>query len=487
MKFHRLLLLLSLLTLVVLPRLPVRAARAGAPDFAAIDEYAQALMKAANIPGLAIGIVQNGEVVHTAGFGKADLTGRPVTAQTPFIIGSVSKGFTALAVMQLVEQGKINLDAPVQAYLPWFMLADTEAAAQITIRMLLNQNSGLGYNDGTRPLWDRPGEFTLEARLRQLSDLPLRRAPGTDFEYSNLNYMLLGAVVEAASGQTYLEYVQAHIFTPLEMTGHFSAWGPAAPYRWWFGLPIAVDAPYLTDALPAGFLIASTEDMSRYLAFQQTGQPEILSADGLAAMHENCIPSGSGNAYCFGWVRGPFGSMDGILFHEGAAEGYYSIVALDPASGWGVVALSNINNMLTAPAKDIAAGILDHLANGAPLTVSHKFWQTYAVMDIVVLALTGLMVWSLTRLPRWSRKLAGKRPRGFGGWTGKLALPILSELILPFIVWVFLPGGAGFPMWKVMGIFQPDLTAWIFLMCALFILRGLLRGGLAFAALRKRG
>ncbi len=457
------------------------------PDFAALDAYVAAQARAANLPGLAIGIVRDGEVVHTAGFGRADRSGAPVTPQTPFVIGSVSKGFTALAILQLAEQGKIDLDAPIQTYLPWFTLADPQAASQITLRHLLNQNSGLGYNDSTRPMWDRPGEFTLEARLRQLSDLSLRRAPGTDFEYSNYNYMLLGAVVEAVSGQTYGEYVAEHIFTPLGMESAAAspeqAQGLAAPHRWWFGLPAPVEAPYLADALPAGFLIASAEDMARYLAFQQSGNPALLSPESLAALHESCLPSGGGNEYCFGWVRGPFGER-AALYHEGAAQGYYSVIALDPASGWGVVVLANVNGMIAAPPKDIAIALLDHLADGTPLTVSRRFGLTYAIVDLLLLALTGLMVFSLVRLPRAVRKSLAQRPRGFGGWAGKVALPILSEFILPYVVWVFLPQGAGFPMWKVFSIFQPDLVAWVFLMAGLFVLRGLLRAGLTFATLK---
>lgn len=464
------------------------ASRSAATDFAALDAYVAAQARAANIPGLAIGIVRDGEVVHAAGFGRADRAGTPVSAQTPFVIGSVSKGFTALAILQLAEQGRLDLDAPVQTYLPWFTLADPQAAARITLRHLLNQNSGLGYNDSTRPMWDRPGQFTLEERLRQLSDLTLRRAPGTDFEYSNYNYMLLGAVIEAVTGQTYGEYIETQVFAPLGMNTSAAspeqAAGLAAPHRWWFGFPAPVEAPFLADALPAGFLLSSAEDMARYLAFQQTGQPEILSADGLTALHESCIPSGGGNEYCFGWVRGPFGERT-ALYHEGAAQGYYSVVALDPQSGWGVVVLSNVNGMIAAPPKDIAIALLDHLADGAPLTVSRRFGLTYAVVDVIVLALTGLMVFSLVRLPRWKQTLAANRPRGFGGWTGKVVLPILSEFILPYVAWVFLPQGAGFPMWKVFYIFQPDLTAWVFLMAGLFVVRGLLRTGLAVATLKK--
>jgi len=108
-------------------------------DFAAIDAYVTEQMNHLGIPGMALGVVQDGQITHLHGFRMADSSGRAVTPQTPFYIGSVTKSFTALAVLQLVEAGKINLDAPVQKYLPWFELADKDASAKITVRNLLNQ------------------------------------------------------------------------------------------------------------------------------------------------------------------------------------------------------------------------------------------------------------------------------------------------------------------------------------------------------------
>ncbi|MFN2220992.1 MAG: serine hydrolase domain-containing protein, partial [Candidatus Promineifilaceae bacterium] len=119
-----------------------------AADFSNIDAYVLDQMNSLDIPGLALGIVQDGQIVHLQGFGAADSTGRAVTPQTPFNIGSVTKSFTALAVMQLVEAGKIDLDAPAQQYLPWFKLADEATTAEITVRHLLNQTTGISERDG---------------------------------------------------------------------------------------------------------------------------------------------------------------------------------------------------------------------------------------------------------------------------------------------------------------------------------------------------
>jgi len=112
------------------------------PDFAAIDAYVESQMRDLRIPGLALGIAKGDRIVHLKGFGVADPSGRAVTPQTPFHIASISKSFTALAVMQLVEAGALDLDAPVQRYLPAFRVADPDAAARITVRQLMTQTSG---------------------------------------------------------------------------------------------------------------------------------------------------------------------------------------------------------------------------------------------------------------------------------------------------------------------------------------------------------
>src|SRR5438270_6307877 len=111
-------------------------------NFTAIDNYITSQIQADHIPGLALGIVQGKNVLHLRGFGNADSTDRPVTPTTPFIMGSISKSFTALATMQLVEQGKLALDIPINHYLPWFNVGHSPDSNKITIRNLLNQVSG---------------------------------------------------------------------------------------------------------------------------------------------------------------------------------------------------------------------------------------------------------------------------------------------------------------------------------------------------------
>jgi len=182
-----LLLMMIGLTLMLVPAIgSVKASptQQGETDFAAIDAYVDTQLNDLGIPGIALGIVQGDQIVHLQGFGFADSSGRKITPQTPFYIGSVTKSFTALAVMQLVEAGKIDLDAPVQTYLPWFELADKAASAKITVRHLLNQTTGISTIDGNR-FWN--SQLGLEETVRGLKTIQLTQPVGTTFQYSNTN------------------------------------------------------------------------------------------------------------------------------------------------------------------------------------------------------------------------------------------------------------------------------------------------------------
>jgi CubicO group peptidase (beta-lactamase class C family) len=183
-----------------------------------IDAFVHERMESLNIPGAALAIVREGEIVHLAGYGVANEAGDPVTPQTPFLLASLSKPVTAVAVMQLAEAGQIELDAPIQQYLPW-LLPDTP----ITVRHLLHQTSGLDETEGYRRNLEPDAPNALAASIQRLADAELNNPPGTTFEYSNSNYDVLGLLIETVTGQPYPDYIQAHIFTPLAMNNSFTS------------------------------------------------------------------------------------------------------------------------------------------------------------------------------------------------------------------------------------------------------------------------
>ena len=223
----------------------MRSPSAAEADFAAVDAYLEEQRQALDIPGMAVAIVQGDQVAHLGSYGEADSDGRPVTPQTPFQIGSTTKSFTALAVMQLVEAGLVELDAPVQTYLPWFRVADEAASAQITIRHLLNQTSGLSTATGRDEFAASDlSDQAIENSVRALADVELTAAPGATYQYCNTNFTIAGLVVQVVSGQSYESYMQAHIFDPLEMRHSFTAQEPAEQdglatgYVTFLGIPV---------------------------------------------------------------------------------------------------------------------------------------------------------------------------------------------------------------------------------------------------------
>lgn len=187
----------------------IGAATAAVPtDFKALDAYLQSELQRAGIPGGALVVVSGNRIVHVQGYGVSGPEGLKPTADTVFQIGSNSKSFTALAVMQLVEAGKLQLDAPVQRYLPWFRIADPQTSTQMTLRHLLNQTSGFSHLEGQVDFANTyAGADAMERRVRRLADARLASAPGQRFGYSNINFVVLGCVIEAVTGAPYATYM----------------------------------------------------------------------------------------------------------------------------------------------------------------------------------------------------------------------------------------------------------------------------------------
>jgi CubicO group peptidase (beta-lactamase class C family) len=172
----------------------------------ALDEYLQSQADAQRVPGLVfVRVDAEHEDIRTYGQG--------VTPQTRFYIGSLSKAMTAVAVMQLVDQGLIDLDAPIQAYIPTFTTQDAEKASRITVRHLLNHTSGLADQGYTRD----DGETNLAKLAASLASARHTAEAGAAFAYFNSNYDVLGHLIEVVTGESYADYLRANLFDPLEM------------------------------------------------------------------------------------------------------------------------------------------------------------------------------------------------------------------------------------------------------------------------------
>jgi CubicO group peptidase (beta-lactamase class C family) len=466
-------------------------------SFNEVDIFIEAQMKRLNIPGAALAIVDGNQIVHLRGFGRARPAGEAPSPVTPFFIGSLTKSFTALAVMQLVEAGKVELDAPVQCYLPWFRVADAQASAQMTVRHLLNQTSGLPELPGELALFDfDDNPDASERQARALSTLKLTHPAGSTCEYSNLNYNLLGLVIEAASGESYAAYIQNHIFGPLEMSHSYTSQavarqnGLAMGHRYWFAQPFpAPNMPIPRGSLPSGQLISSAEDIARYLIAHLNGgryaDVQILSEAGIDELHHGVaeyIKWGvSAGQYGMGWFITDAGQAQ-TIWHAGNVPDFSAYMALLPAQKKGMVLLVNADHYGLPPIMaEVGSGVAALLAGQQPAPIRLGFipWVMRLLPLIPLLQIVGVFA-TLRSLRRW-RQNPALCPSLERMWGRHILLPLIPNLSFVAILVFLLTRG----ILRFMLLFMPDLS-WITLICGGFAgLWACLRTGLILRTLRK--
>jgi CubicO group peptidase (beta-lactamase class C family) len=482
---------------------PVHAQEPPTPDFAAVDRFVEEAMRATRLPGLALALVRGDRVVHLRGFGRADPSGRAATPQTPFLIASATKPITALAIMQLVEAGAVDLDAPAQRYLPWFRVADVAASGRITVRQLLNHTSGLPTLTGHEHMVFAAdlGEAALEERVRALRTTRLTAPPGERYQYSNAGYAALALIVQAVSGQPYDRYLQRHVYAPLQMRRSFVSkaeaqrHGLATGYRYWFGFPAPHDWSYSHAELGAGFTYSSAEDLAHYLIAQlnggRYGGTQVLSPDGIAAMQRPAaaVPHGGPDtatlSYGLGWfVREANGVR--TVAHSGVAPNFRAELVLAPEAGWGVVVLANgENSMEPRGIGGIASGATGLLlgAEVPPLSGQSDLMPTILRVVLVAVALQALgLIRTGILLRRWRAHPEG-RPRGRLGVGLQVVPSLLLNLAWGLACMVALPGLFMLPL-AYLRFEVPDLGYTLTLSGALALAWGLLRPVLVLLALR---
>ncbi|MGW4797084.1 serine hydrolase domain-containing protein [Nonomuraea sp. NPDC004297] len=376
---------------------------AGSPELtpAAIDAYLREAMESTGVPGLSVVVTHDGEVVHAAGYGH-DSAGRPVTEDTPMRVASVSKSFTAMAVMTLVERGTITLDEPVAAQLPGFAMADPRAA-RITVRHLLNQTSGL--SDRTVDIGATESATSLADHTARLAGSRLAAEPGTRYEYCNVNYDLAARLVEVASGRPFGDYLRDRVFGPLGMTSSAVSVEdvPVADgYNSFFGawLP-RPELPGFQDDSGAGGVVTTAADMGRWLIAQAGDGSPLVGRDSLATMHR---PSAL-RPYGMGWGV----EEDGRLVHSGNLFTYNAVEALSPRTGYGFAVLAN-SATLYDPTYDVMTGLAALSEGRTPAGPGHDRQLFEAVLAVIALVAAGLGVLGGVRARRWAARRAG-RPR----------------------------------------------------------------------------
>ena len=327
---------------------------AAIPQKAASDSYEAARANAdrqakewiaRGTPGLSLAVAVDGKIVYSEGFGFADLEERvPVWPTTKFRIGSVSKPLTAIALAQLVEAGKLDLDAPVQKYVPSF----PDKGAVITTRMLAGHLGGIRHYQGDEFKIQQHYTNVLDG-LKIFENDPLVSPPGTKFNYSSYGYNLLSAVVESASGENFLAYMQKHVFDAMGLvhtTADQNAQIVEQRSRFYEKEKDGTleNAPYVDNSYKwaGGGFLSTSEDLVRFGSILL--QPGFLKAESLKLLYTSQkTKSGEVTGYGVGWgiAKSPSGKL--VYAHSGGSVGGTSQLIVYPETHVVVALITNLS------------------------------------------------------------------------------------------------------------------------------------------------
>ncbi len=357
------------------PTAKIRAALEG------FDQIAEDALKALKVTGAAMAVVKNDKVVYAKGFGYKDVENKiPATPDTIFAIGSSSKAFTVFALGRLVDEGKLEWEAPVRNYIPWFKLYDKEAGARLSVRDLVTHRSGLPRHD---LLWYNNKTASREDLVRALAYLPPTADLREKWQYNNLMFLTAGYLLETLTGKPWEDAVRSLVFEPLGMKrSNFSVLDSqkdsdfAFPYNF-------VDKAYeklpfrdITNVGPAGSINSSVNEMARWVAVHLADGKfegrDLLSSSTVSDMHNPHMVTGAvssspdiaATAYAMGWFTDVYRGHRRV-HHGGNIDGFSAQVAFLPDDGLGFVVLTNMNGtsypeLLVRTATDKIPGLEAH-------------------------------------------------------------------------------------------------------------------------------
>ncbi len=350
---------------------PASASTSTSPELAALDAHVERVRARFEVPGIAVAIVKDGQVVLERGWGVRELgKPEPVDAHTLFAIASNTKAFTAAALSMLADDGKLRMDDRVIDHLPWFRMSDAYVTREMRIRDLLTHRSGLGLGAGDLLFWPGSDYSTTEV-VQRLKDVPLARGFRDSYAYDNILYAAATLVIEQVSGQSYAQFVQQRILDPLGMdgtranadalqpgdrvaTGHaradFTTLQPTFPLTW-------------HNASGAGGLYSSVHDMGRWVnaqlargAYTDAGgtlqrlfspprQKEMWSLLSPMNIAEPPVPALAAarpdfQGYGEGWIVSSYRG-EKLVWHTGGWPGMVSRVTMVPGRNLGVIVLTN--------------------------------------------------------------------------------------------------------------------------------------------------
>jgi CubicO group peptidase (beta-lactamase class C family) len=337
-------------------------------------------------------------------------------------------------------------------------------------------------------------DFAIENNVRALAGIELIAPPGQRYEYSNANYVTLGMIVQAVSGQSYEEYITEHIFKPLDMQNSFTSKteaeedGLAAGYQKWFGIPVASpNLPFSRGSLPAGYLTMSVEDFGHYLIAQLNNGSyqgvSVLSPSGIAELHHPDIQMlNSTDFYAMGWEVQQYQDVQ-VIGHNGAVPGYTTGMFLVPEKDLAVALVMNTYSpMLGVRVSRLPNSVLRMLL-GQEIIPGYEFPYmriVYALVMLIPLMHIIAVLGTFRRIRFWR---VSTQPSTKMQVARYIALPFIWNAVIAYVLLVALPIGFGTKM-SVILLFQPDI-GWAAIISGVFaIVWGLLRTGIVVSTLR---
>lgn len=428
-----------------------------------IDSYLSDACAKAHFPAMSVTIVDKEEVLFSNTYGDCEST------DTPFLLGSVSKSFTALCIMQLVEQGKIDLNAKLSDYLP-----NATDGNKITILQLLNHTSGLG-------------------EYQNLDNYKIIEKQGVH-KYANVNYSILGKVIECTAGLSYQDYVAENIFEPLSMSKSAATYekakenGLIRSYENWFGIntktaPAFPESDHAWITTPTGYLSASTSDLGKYLQMYLCGGEGIISSDSIDKMFYETVEVQASIPYRYGmgWTLINEPLKQPALRHSGLVETGMAVISILPESEIGIAIAVNTNDYFVG--KDmmdrIDWSIVLMLTGDKPNQITaNEYVIRHIFYDSAYFVVFAISVLPLCFLVSYQKRLATGRFRV------ELSLMVSLHFILPILLLLLPKMFFATPLWVVMA-FVPDMFTAIVASAALLFMGGMIKAFFLIARRKK--
>ncbi|MGW8751397.1 serine hydrolase domain-containing protein [Bacillus wiedmannii] len=446
----------------------------------ALDKYIEKFIKEQNIPGASVAIVHNKDVFFTKTMGITGESEKKVTSKTPFAIGSISKSLTALAIVKLIEDKKIKLEDPVQRYLPWFQLKDSQISSTITIQHLLTHTSGISTYEGLA-ISDKQSKNStaLQENVMKLSNVKLTTPPGEKYQYSNANYIILGALIEAVTNETYSSYMEKHIFQPLNMNGAAASKetayekGYLTGYQSWFGIPRKSVVSYDNAGAPYGYITANLEDMIQFIMFlNRQENPQFLKQENMDLYLSPLYKINSEKSYGFGLRTTNINESETMIWHSGSTPDARAEIFTLNKSGWSGVILTNKNHVLEETVlSELKKGIISILNGEEPVDIP----KNIPLIQIVLLLVTLILfIISIMLIKKYKHMKSVKKLIWL--FIGSLSL-LLSIIFIPLLTY------STISPWRTIKIFAPDVALVTSIIVTLLAANGLIS---IFIALRRK-